>query len=366
VASRAAWRGIIAEYAEYLPVSDATPRVTLLEGATPLIPSVHLGPALPGRLSLFFKYEGLNPTGSFKDRGMTMAISKAVEEGAQATICASTGNTAASAAAYSCRAGLRCAVLIPYGYVALGKLAGALRYGALTLCLDGNFDDCLRIVRAVVEHYPIAFVNSLNPHRMDGQKTAAFEICDVLGGPPAYHALPVGNAGNISANWWGYQHYQEAGKITALPRMLGFQAEGAAPIYYRRPIEKPQTKASAIRIGNPARWEDAQAAMDDSGGLVDIVTEDEIRAAYEDLAAQEGIFVEPASAASVAGVRKLAERGYFGSAPATVVCTVTGHGLKDPDYALEGVSPGEPLPADEQVVVEQLGLAAPAPATSPG
>ena len=359
MASRAAWRGIIEEYTEFLPVSDATPRVTLLEGATPLIPSAHLGPALPGRLSLFFKYEGLNPTGSFKDRGMTMAISKAVEEGAQATICASTGNTAASAAAYSSRAGLRCAVLIPYGYVALGKLAGAIRYGAVTLCLDGNFDDCLRIVRAIVERYPIAFVNSLNPYRMDGQQTAAFEVCDVLDGPPDYHALPVGNAGNISANWWGYQHYLEAGRIAALPRMLGFQAEGAAPIYYGHPIEKPQTKASAIRIGNPARWQDAQAAMDDSGGLVDIVTEAEIRSAYEDLAAREGIFVEPASAASVAGVRKLAEGGYFGADPATVVCTVTGHGLKDPDYALEGASAGEPIPADEETVVAVLGLRTP-------
>ncbi len=358
MSSRLAWRGVIEEYAELLPVSDQTPRVTLLEGATPLIPSEHIGPGLPGRLSLFFKYEGLNPTGSFKDRGMTVAVSKALEEGAQATICASTGNTAASAAAYSSRAGLRCAVLIPYGYVALGKLAGAIRYGATTLCLEGNFDDCLRIVRAVVERYPIAFVNSLNPYRMDGQKTAAFEICDVLGQPPDYHALPVGNAGNISANWWGYEHYHRAGRIARLPKMLGFQAEGAAPIYHGKPVAQPQTKASAIRIGNPARWQDAQAALDNSGGHIDIVTEDEIRAAYEDLAACEGIFAEPASAASVAGVRKLAQRGFFGSEPTTVVCTITGHGLKDPDYAMEGTWPGEPLPPEEETVVEHLGLQA--------
>jgi threonine synthase len=350
------WRGVIAEYENLLPVSEATPRLTLLEGGTPLIPSVRLGLCLPGNLRLFLKYEGLNPTGSFKDRGMVVAVAKAMEAGARATICASTGNTSASAAAYSARAGIPCMVLIPHGYIALGKLAQTVRHGAKVVPIEGNFDDCLRVVRDIVARYPIALLNSLNPFRMDGQKTAAFEVCDALQGAPDYHALPVGNAGNVTAYWWGYCHYRELGMIGLQPRMLGFQAEGAAPLVRGQPVAKPETRATAIRIGNPARWRDAMRAIRESRGLVTTVSEDEIRNAYERLAAEEGLFVEPASAASVAGVIRLAENGFFGDEPTTVVCTLTGHGLKDPDYALDAAPDLAPAPPDAEAVLDRAGI----------
>lgn len=350
------WPGLIEAYKDFLPVTDATPRITLLEGNTPLIESKHLAPQWAPNLRVFFKYEGLNPTGSFKDRGMTMAISKAAERGVKATLCASTGNTSASAAAYSTRAGMMSVVLIPEGKIALGKLAQALAYGARTLQVAGNFDDCLRIVREITDNYPIELLNSLNPMRMEGQKTGAFEICDVLGGPPDFHVLPVGNAGNITAYWWGYLAYKEAGVIDRLPRMCGFQAAGAAPLVHGAPVEKPETVATAIRIGNPARWHDAMAAVNDSGGLVDLVTDEEILTAYSELASQEGIFCEPASAASVAGLKKLIASGFFGQEKATVVCVLTGHGLKDPDNAIKIAAQPEQVGADTDTVVKLLGL----------
>lgn len=352
----ASWPGVIVAYRDFLPVSDDSPVVTLLEGGTPLIESVAIGPRLPGNLRLWFKYEGVNPTGSFKDRGMCMAMTKAVERGARVCMCASTGNTSASAAAYAARAGMQCVVLIPDGYIAMGKLAQALAYGARTIQVAGNFDDCLRLVRQVTEHYDIELVNSLNPYRMEGQKTAAFEVCDVLGHPPDYHALPVGNAGNISAYWMGYVQYHQLGVTDRTPTMLGFQAAGACPLVTGEPCPKPETVATAIRIGNPARWNDAQQAVAQSGGLFEAVTDDEILAAYRDLAAQEGLFVEPASAASVAGVCKLAARGYFGSRPVTVVCTLTGHGLKDPDRAIKMATEPEKCSTQLGDLVARLGL----------
>lgn len=350
------WRGIIEEYGRLLPITDATPRLTLLEGGTPLVPSTQIGPSMPGKVRLYFKCEGSNPTGSFKDRGMVVAIAKAVEKGARATICASTGNTSASAAAYSARAGLPCVVVVPHGYVAAGKLAQTLRHGARVVAVDGNFDDCLRVVRDIVSCCPIELVNSLNPYRMDGQKTAAFEVCDALQGAPDYHALPVGNAGNVTAYWWGYCHYRELGMIRAQPRMLGFQAEGAAPLVGGRPVPKPQTRATAIRIGNPARWRDAVRAIRESGGLIAAVSEADIHEAYARLAAEEGIFVEPASAACVAGVIRLAHEGFFGKDDYTVVCTLTGHGLKDPDYALEVAFELQPTAAEAHAVLERAGV----------
>jgi threonine synthase len=353
---RQPWPGVIEAYKSFLPVSDATPRITLLEGNTPLIESQHLAPKWAPNLRVFFKYEGLNPTGSFKDRGMTMAISKAAERGVKATLCASTGNTSASAAAYSARAGMMSIVLIPDGNIALGKLAQALAYGARTLQVAGNFDDCLRIVREITDHYPIELLNSLNPMRMEGQKSGAFEICDVLGAPPDFHLLPVGNAGNITAYWWGYLAYKEAGLIDRLPMMCGFQAAGAAPLVHGAPVAKPETIATAIRIGNPARWDDAMAAVKDSSGLIEAVTDDEILEAYAELASQEGIFCEPASAASVAGLKQLIARGFFGNEPATVVCILTGHGLKDPDNAIKIAQAPEQVEADTDSVVKLLGL----------
>jgi len=350
------WRGVIEEYRQYLPVTDDTPVVTLLEGGTPLIESVSIAPGLPGKLRVLFKYEGLNPTGSFKDRGMTMAITKALETGMKVTMCASTGNTSAAAAAYSARAGLQSVVLIPDGYIALGKLAQALAYGARTVQVKGNFDDCLRLVRDITDRYPIELVNSLNPYRMEGQKTAAFEVCDVLGGPPDFHALPVGNAGNISAYWMGYSEYLEHGITTSRPVMLGFQAAGAAPLVTGERCDNPETIATAIRIGNPARWTDAVNAATDSGGLFRAVTDDEILVAYKDLAAKEGIFVEPASAASLAGVYKLVAEGYFGNDAATIVCTVTGHGLKDPDRSVAIAPEPEKCDNDLGALVDKLGL----------
>lgn len=350
------WRGVIEEYREYLPVSESTPVVTLLEGGTPLIPSLAIARRLPGKLRIFFKYEGVNPTGSFKDRGMCMAMTKAKERGAKVCMCASTGNTSAAAAAYSARAGMRCVVLIPDGYIALGKLAQALAYGARTIQVAGNFDDCLNLVREITSRYDIELVNSLNPYRMEGQKTAAFEVCDVLGAPPDFHALPVGNAGNISAYWMGYKEYREKGMVDRRPTMLGFQAAGAAPLVSGARVDNPETIATAIRIGNPARWQDAENAVKESDGVFRAVTDEEILKAYKDLAAEEGVFVEPASAASLAGVYKLAEEGYFGQEPATVVCTVTGHGLKDPDRAIQIATEPEKCGKDLGELVELLGL----------
>ncbi|MBU1486678.1 threonine synthase [bacterium] len=348
------WPGVIKHYKEYLPVTEKTPIISLLEGNTPLIEAKNLSRELGGSLKIYLKYEGLNPTASFKDRGMTMAISKAVEQGKKAVMCASTGNTSASAAAYSARSGLKCIVLIPEGAIALGKLAQAMMHGAKVIAVSGNFDDALNLVRQITDKYPIALVNSINPYRIEGQKTGAFEICDCLGKAPDYHAIPVGNAGNITAYWKGYQEYKETGKISSLPKMIGFQAAGAAPIVEGHPIKNPETIATAIRIGNPASWKKAEAARDESGGLIDKVTDEEIVQAYKMLASLEGVFVEPASAASVAGVIKLNQKGYF-SQGATIVCILTGHGLKDPDRAVKVSQPPQVVEARLEKVVELLG-----------
>jgi threonine synthase len=326
------WKGVIEQYRDFLPVSNETPVCTLLEGGTPLIPANRLSRELG--LEIFLKYEGLNPTGSFKDRGMTMAISKAMEENALAVMCASTGNTSASAAAFAARAGIRCIVVIPEGKIAQGKLAQALVHGAVVIAIEGNFDVALDIVKEVTSKYPITLVNSLNPYRLEGQKTGAFEICDVLGKAPDYLAIPVGNAGNITAYWMGFRDYHKAGKAGNLPKMIGFQAEGAAPIVRGAPVKKPETVATAIRIGNPARWKEAEAAATSSGGSIDMVSDDEILAAYRLLAGGEGIFAEPASAASVAGVIKYVKQGKL-KGKELVVCVLTGHGLKDPDIAIK-------------------------------
>lgn len=330
-------RGVIHRYRDYLPVSAATPVVSLNEGSTPLIYSPKLS-ALVGRgAEVYVKYEGLNPTGSFKDRGMTMAISKAAERGARAVICASTGNTSAAAAAYAARAGMACVVLLPAGKIAAGKLLQAFIYGAKVVAVRGNFDDALRLVRELGAGGRFEIVNSINPFRIEGQKTAAFEIIEELGDAPDIHILPVGNAGNITAYWKGYGEYRGLGKATKSPRMVGFQAAGSAPIFLGRVVENPETIATAIRIGNPASWEGAKAAMGDSGGGIDVVSDDQILAAQRWLAAEEGIFVEPSSAASVAGLMKgLSSEGLGGPLEkiperAKIVLTVTGHGLKDPD-----------------------------------
>jgi len=349
-------RGIIENYREFLPVSDKTPIVSLNEGSTPLIKAVNLGGVLPG-MEVYFKFEGANPTGSFKDRGMALAISKALESGSKAVMCASTGNTSASAAAYAARAGVKCIVLIPEGKIALGKLVQALIHGAHVLQVDGNFDEALSLVKAVVEKYPITLVNSINPFRIEGQKTAAFEVSDALGRAPKYHALPVGNAGNITAYWKGYKEYKEKGKIASLPRMLGFQAAGAAPLVIGRPVSKPETIATAIRIGNPASWKGAINARDESGGRIEAVTDEEILQAYGLVASAEGIFCEPASAASLAGVIKLYKEGYLRPGD-EVVCTLTGHGLKDPDTvfktAEKPVRIKTELPAVERILEKVL------------
>jgi len=326
--------GVIERYQEFLPVSEKTPIISLNEGNTPLI----LAEALHHELGLktiriYFKFEGLNPTGSFKDRGMTMAVSKALEEGAKAIMCASTGNTAAAAAAYAARSGLKCAVLIPEGKIAKGKLLQAYRYGAKVVMIQGNVDQAIELVKEATSQYPIKLVNSINPFRIEGQKTAAFEICDDLGDAPEYHAIPVGNAGNITAYWRGYKEYRKGNRIETLPKMLGFQAAGSAPIVHNRVIEKPETIATAIRIGNPASWKHALEARDESGGLIDMVTDEEITWAYRFIAEREGIFAEPASAAAVAGMVKLARKNYFEKG-ARIVCTLTGSGLKDPDFAM--------------------------------
>lgn len=326
--------GIIERYMEYMPVTDQTPIISLNEGNTPLI----LAEALPRELGLknvriYYKFEGLNPTGSFKDRGMTMAISKAVEEGATAVMCASTGNTSASAAAYASRCGLKCYVLIPDGKIAKGKLIQAYRYGAKVIVIRGNFDQALELVKEMTKDNSITLVNSINPYRIEGQKSGAFEIVDDLGDAPEYHAIPVGNAGNITAYWRGYREYKKAGRSQILPKMLGFQAAGSAPIVLGHRVEKPETIATAIRIGNPATWKGAEDARDESGGLIESVTDEEITRAYRFIAEREGVFAEPASAAAVAGVMKLAKRNYF-QENTRVVITLTGSGLKDPDFAL--------------------------------
>lgn len=327
------WHGIIEEYRKFLPVTERTPVVSLEEGNTPLIRAARLAKTIAPGVDLYLKFEGVNPTGSFKDRGMTMAISKAVEQGARAVICASTGNTSASAAAYGARAGLSVYVLIPAGKIAMGKLSQAMMHRATVIQIEGNFDQALAIVKDLSALHHIELVNSLNPFRIEGQKTAAFEVCDQLGDAPTLHVLPVGNAGNITAYWKGYQEYRTANQITKLPRMMGFQAAGAAPIVLGRVVEEPQTVATAIRIGNPASWSSALKAVEESTGAIDMVTDEEILQAYATVAATEGVFCEPASAASVAGVAKLQRAGALHEG-ATVVCTLTGHGLKDADTAI--------------------------------
>lgn len=342
------WQGLIETYRSYLPVSESTPVVTLLEGNTPLIPAQSISAQIGRGVKVFVKYDGLNPTGSFKDRGMTMAISKAKEEGASAVICASTGNTSAAAAAYARRAGLKAFVVIPDGYVALGKLAQALLYGAEIIAVDGNFDDALTIVRELSENYPVKLVNSVNPYRLQGQKTAAFEIVDVLGNAPNWLCIPVGNAGNISAYWMGFCEYQQAGKCADLPKMMGFQAAGSAPLVSGERVHNPDTLATAIRIGNPANWQKAIAVKEASQGEFNPVTDEEILEAYRLLASGEGVFCEPASAASVAGLLKVKDRV---PENATVVCVLTGNGLKDPstavDHSLNELKQGVPLDLDK-------------------
>ena len=347
------WRGVLVEYRDRMPVTDATPVVTLREGGTPLIHSEPLSEATGCEVHL--KYEGVNPTGSFKDRGMTLAMSKAVEEGAQAVICASTGNTSASAAAYAAKAGLVCGVVVPEGKIALGKLAQALVHGARVIQIDGNFDLALELCRTLDEKYPVVLVNSLNPHRIRGQRTGAYEICDQLERAPDVHVMPVGNAGNITAYWAGYREYHDEGLIDRLPVMRGFQAAGAAPIVRGAPVEAPETIATAIRIGNPASWEAAEAAADESHGSIRAVTDRDILRSYRRLA-HEGVFVEMASAASVAGLLQLHEDGDL-EAGSTVVCVLTGHGLKDPDWAIAGAADPPTITPDVDRAAELLDLA---------
>ncbi|WP_456398094.1 threonine synthase [Desulfurobacterium sp.] len=350
------WRGVIEEFREFLPVTEKTPVITLKEGNTPLIEADNLATAINPNIKIYLKYEGLNPTGSFKDRGMTMAVSKAMENGAKAVICASTGNTSAAAAAYAAKAGIKAVVLIPEGKIALGKLSQAVMYGAEVIQIKGNFDEALDIVRDIGKDYPITIVNSINPYRLQGQKTAAFEICEQLGKAPDFHFIPVGNAGNITAYWMGYKEYFETGKIDSKPKMCGWQAAGAAPIVLGHPVKNPETIATAIRIGNPASWEGAVNAAKESGGLIDMVTDEEILEAYRLVARTEGIFCEPASAASIAGVIKADREKKLFSKGDVIVCTLTGHGLKDPDTAMSmGVKPVT-LPADEKEIIKYLGF----------
>ncbi len=326
------YEGLINKYRQYLPVTDSTPVVTLNEGNTPLIKADNLAKKIGLDAEIYLKFEGCNPTGSFKDRGMTMAVTKAKESGSGAIICASTGNTSASAAAYGAKAGLKTFVLIPDGYIALGKLSQAMMYGAEIIAIQGNFDRALEVVREIAEKYPITLVNSVNPYRIEGQKTGAFEICEALGQAPDYHFIPVGNAGNITAYWKGYKEFYDLGKISAKPKMMGFEAEGAAAIVKGERIMNPETLATAIRIGNPASWEKAEAARDESNGMINFVTDDEIVKAYKLIASTEGVLAEPASAASVAGLIKVKEQVKEGS---KIVCILTGNGLKDPDNAIK-------------------------------
>src|SRR3989339_1055110 len=367
------YRGLIEHYRKYLPVTDKTPVISLLEGNTPLIPAEKLAKAIgfPGKI--FLKYEGLNPTGSFKDRGMTMAISKAVEDGSRAVICASTGNTSASAAAYAARAGIKCVVLIPDGSIALGKLSQAMMHGAKVIALKGNFDESLKIVIEITENYPITLVNSLNPYRIEGQKTASFEIIDFLGRTPDYHFIPVGNAGNITAYWKGYKEYSSESRVHSseknhknnyelrttnyeLPHMMGFQAAGSAPIVKGKPIKDPKTIATAIKIGNPASWKKAEEARDESRGVIDIVTDTEIIKAYKLLSSLEGVFVEPASAASVAGLIKYNLKLKMKNEKFKIVCTLTGHGLKDPDRAIKSATKPKVIGQNMKKIISAIGL----------
>jgi len=355
------WRGVIHEYADRLPMLAGAPVITLREGGTPLIPAAHLS-SLVGA-EVWLKYEGLNPTASFKDRGMTTAISVAARRGARAVICASTGNTSASTAAYAVKAGMTCGVLVPEGKIAMGKLSQAIAHGATLLQVEGSFDDCLTLARKLAEAYPVELVNSVNPARIEGQKTAAFEVVDALGDAPDIHCLPVGNAGNITAYWRGYREYhrdaETPGPATRLPRMWGFQAEGAAPIVRGHPVDHPETIATAIRIGNPASWAQAVTARDDSGGLIAEVSDEQILTAHRILSAREGVFVEPGSAASVAGLLAEHEAGRV-PAHARVVCTLTGHGLKDPQWALRQADGSElvptRVPVDALTAATALGL----------
>ncbi|MCI3923633.1 threonine synthase [Paenibacillus sp. TRM 82003] len=346
------YMGLIDRYRDLLPVNEKTPALTLHEGNTPLIRADRLSEKLD--LDLYFKFEGMNPTGSFKDRGMVMAVAKAMEEGSRTIMCASTGNTSAAAAAYAARGGLACVVLIPNGNIALGKLAQAYAYGATVLAIDGNFDRALEIVREITAKHPITLVNSVNPYRLEGQKTAAFEIVDALGKAPDYLAIPVGNAGNISAYWKGFKEYREAGRSSSVPKMIGFQAEGASPLVTGKPFPNPETVATAIRIGNPASWELAVAAHTESAGGVWAVTDEEILEAYRTIASNEGVFAEPASAASIAGVMKQRREGTL-PAGSQVVCVLTGHGLKDPNIAIKTVA-AEPIviPGTEEAVMSAI------------
>lgn len=347
-------RMLLQKYRDYLPVTDRTPMLSLSEGSTPLLAAPRLATAI-GVKELYLKLESMNPTGSFKDRGMVMAVAKAIEEGSTSVICASTGNTSASAAAYAARAGIEAVVVVPSGKIALGKLAQALMYGAKLLVIDGNFDDALRIVRDISQHHPLTLVNSVNPYRIDGQATAAYEICDVLGRAPDGLALPVGNAGNITAYWAGFKRYHDAGKISELPRMLGFEAAGSAAIVQGAPIAYPETIATAIRIGNPASWCYALSARDESEGIIDAVTDEQILDSWRDLSRLEGVFIEPASAAGVAGLRMLVKQQRVDPA-GTYVAVLTGHGLKDPNTAVEQFAAPEPVPANMDAITKWLGL----------
>ncbi|HEY8367752.1 MAG TPA: threonine synthase [Thermodesulfobacteriota bacterium] len=352
------WPGIMRAYRRFIPFEgDDDAVVTLLEGNTPLVEAPRLARAIGPNVRLWLKLEGQNPTGSFKDRGMTVAVTKARAAGATTVICASTGNTAASAAAYAARGGLRAVVVIPAGKIALGKLSQAMMHGAEVVQIEGNFDEALRLVREIASTHPIALVNSVNPHRIEGQMTAAFEVCDALGGPPDLHALPVGNAGNITACWKGYVAYEAAGVVRGRPRMLGVQAEGAAPIVRGRPVERPETVATAIRIGNPASWSGAIAARDESRGAIVAVSDAELLDAYRRLAAEEGVFCEPASAAGLAGLLRLAREGGLPPGARRLVCTLTGHGLKDPDTAV-GQATRRPrtVPPTLAALTEALGV----------
>ena len=347
------WRGVIEEYRGRLPVSRKTPVISLGEGGTPLVAAAVLSEMLGNEIWL--KVEGVNPTGSFKDRGMTMAISKAAEDGAKAVICASTGNTSASAAAYATKAGMTPVVLVPQGKIAMGKLAQAIAHGATLLQVEGNFDDCLTLARNLADNYPVALVNSVNPYRIEGQKTAAFEVVDLLGDAPDYHVLPVGNAGNITAYWKGYNEYFSDGVSKRLPKMWGFQAAGAAPIVLGEVVTNPETIATAIRIGNPASWQQALVARDDSGGLIDSVTDEEILRAYRLVAAREGIFVEPSSAAGIAGLFKKLSQGQLPKGKKFVI-TVTGNGLKDVQWILDGAATPIVVPVDLKRAAAAMGL----------
>ncbi|MDD5070975.1 MAG: threonine synthase [Candidatus Omnitrophica bacterium] len=353
------YKGIIDRYRKYLPVSKKTPIVTLLEGNTPLLYAEKVSRYMGDGFEVYLKYDGLNPTASFKDRGMTMAISKAKEEGKEAVICASTGNTSASAAAFSARANLKCIVVIPEGKIALGKLAQALIHKARVVAVKGNFDEALGVVRDISDKYPVQLVNSLNPYRIEGQKSASFEICDYLGDAPHFHCIPVGNAGNITAYWKGFKEYYAYKKISRLPVMLGFQAKGSAPIVNGKPVLKPKTIATAIRIGNPASWQFALDARDESGGMIDAVTDTKILEAYKFLANQEGVFCEPASAASLAGLFQLKLQGYFDQLKGKkiiITCTLTGHGLKDPQIAIKSIKTPPIVKATPQAVLKASGI----------